>query len=74
MAYKVTKQVYMVEKRTKDGLLDFSEPQPPFLMADENKLCQYWMRMNPVGPVASWLEIRDVWYPSQGFYCRPKTW
>lgn len=66
-------KTFVVEKRKADGTLDFSEPQPPFITATEDQLCDYWFRKNPDAPNP---DIKDVyaWYHAQGFMTRPKTW
>ena len=68
-------KTWVIEKRTSDGKLDFSEPQPPFFLASEEDLCKWWFRENP-GAASSiaWLDILNVWIPSKGFSVRPKTW
>lgn len=64
---------WVIEKRTADGKLDFSEPQPPFFLASQEDLCSWWFREHPEASIA-WLDILHVWIPSLGFSVRPKTW
>lgn len=65
---------YAVEKRTPDGQLDFSAPQPPFIEATVNELCDYFFaRSDFAGESASQEQIAK-WYADQGFYYRVKTW
>lgn len=67
-------QQYIMEKRNAWGMLDLSEPQPPFLTCTENQIFDHYFRSVDNGqPSATQDEVRE-WYAKQGFYWRPKTW
>jgi hypothetical protein len=68
------RKLYVVEKRTADGRLDFSDPQPPFTEATEQQLCDEYFRDQPPSLGAASQGAIGAWYAERGWYFRPKTW
>lgn len=69
----VHEKLFMMEKRTAAGVLDFSEPQPPFLYGTEQEIFDYYFSKNP-GQQSASQEVVAEWYRAQGFTWRLKTW
>ena len=68
------KPTHIMEKRDKDGKLDFSEPQPPFIYCTNNQITDYYFKhCGHDRPSASQEEIR-AWYAERGFVWRKVTW
>lgn len=78
MLSKHYQQLFVVEKRTPDGKLDFSSPPSPHAgYVTEDELCRYYFRHAPQTAENSYSVGLDVvyrWYNAQGFYIRNKTW
>ena len=66
-------KLFVVEKRTNDGVLDLSEPQPPFLIATLNQIFNHYFHAHSGEESASQEKVH-AWYQEQGFSWRAKTW
>lgn len=66
-------QAVIVEKRTPDGQLDFSAPQPPSNPTMTfNDLYELFFQEDKTAP-GSWNALR-AWLESKGWVVRAKTW
>lgn len=69
--------MYVVEARTPGGALDPGAEQPPFNVASERQLFEYYGeqsgRMAYQGDQEHYQLVVD-WYKSKGWAVRPKTW
>lgn len=63
-------QMVVVEKRTPDGKLDFSEPQPPVESMTFNRL--YTIYFWDTSGLGSWAALRE-WLESKHWVVRAKT-
>lgn len=66
----------VVEKRTPEGALDFTQPQPPSDWIGGvplDAVYRYFQRHNPAEATAGPARI-GRWYRLRGWYVRPKTW
>jgi hypothetical protein len=64
-------QMVILEKRTSDGTLDFSQPQPPTeAMTFDGLYALYFRESDDSG---SWENLR-AWLDSKGWVVRAKTW
>lgn len=69
-------QQVVLEKRTPDGKLDFSMPQPPTGAAGGVTFDELWnlyARTNPKDWCGSWNTLK-AWLDSKGWVVRAKTW
>lgn len=76
-------QRVVVEKRTADGQLDFSDPQPPLSIHGKCPCCEgltfrdvykIFFKENPDGPAsAGWPELK-AWLDERGWTVRARTW
>jgi hypothetical protein len=69
-----TAKVLYMEKRTPDGQLDFSQPQPPFAQCSEKEIFDYYFAHS--GDTSYSVDQVTVynWYKAQNFVWRAKTW
>lgn len=66
--------MYVVEARDEDGKLILDKDrQPPFTVASDAQLWEYFYNNNPGNHTTS-PERRDEWYVSKGWHIRKKTW
>ena len=72
---RTEKEVWVIEKRDANGALDFSEPQPPQFLMSEQQIFDWWFREHPEAETSiPFLDIFNIWLPSNGFTARIKTW
>lgn len=64
-------QIVVLEKRTSEGKIDFSEPQPPVEAMTFDALYALYFRES-TGP-GIWYALRE-WLESKGWVVRAKTW
>lgn len=79
-AHDITEPLFIMEKRDKDGKLDFSPPWSPYpgdrpgqFYWTEHEIAEWYFRNNEEGASATMDTIRK-WYADQGFCYRRKTW
>jgi hypothetical protein len=67
-------EMVVIERRTADGKLDFTEPQPPCGGMKFDRVYRLYFQANPgSGPSASWEQL-EAWLKSKGWTVRAKTW
>lgn len=75
-------QPVVLEKRTAEGKLDFSDPQPPLALHGRCACCngltfrdvyKLYFTANPDTPTASWEELK-AWLDERRWQIRARTW
>jgi len=70
-------QKVILEKRTPEGILDLSDPQPPLKVRDKDMtfddVYALYFRENPKSDNCSWDTLR-AWLDSKSWVVRAKTW
>ena len=64
--------MHVVEARENGELVTDRARRPPFAVASEAQLFDYYTSREPNGAV-TW-EAMECWFNKQGWYIQPKTW
>lgn len=65
--------MYVVEARHSDGSLNVSGAPPPFHVASEDQLFDYYFDHATDDDLATW-QAMEAWFNARGWYIRKKHW